>query len=98
MPKAKRRAATDHQTDKLRQTWERNQSRKPNSAPWQPIETAPADGTYLLVYSDYDVPWKGDGEENPHIAQHYEGRWRIQLDGQTIQPTHWMRLPDPPRR
>ena len=63
---------------------------------WQPIETAPKDGTRILAYGlerkrywivDV-VRWHQPG--NPvhdgfWIGTHY-----------TIKPTHWMPLPEPP--
>lgn len=56
---------------------------------WQPIETAPKDGTHMLMYRKStgidEAWWKGDG---------WGGRswWYPQSD----QPTHWMPLPEPP--
>ena len=67
---------------------------------WQPISTAPKDGTYVLVATG-SGDWGDESESNPHIAQYdpgaVTGDWRIQLDGQHIDPTHWMPLPAPPR-
>ena len=60
---------------------------------WQPIETAPKD--------DKQVPvWNPD---NPYGEWPYMGLWDairqtwiVHIDGQTIHPTHWLQLPDPP--
>lgn len=57
---------------------------------WQPIETAPRDGTRILVF--YPVL---DG----HIftAGFEFGTWQSGIwDGRREQPTHWMPLPEPP--
>jgi hypothetical protein len=68
------------------------------SAGWQPIETAPKDGTFILIYeSDGRVQvaaWVLDGPDM---------RWCVQLT-QLLSPdtyptsdvTHWMPLPSPP--
>jgi hypothetical protein len=49
---------------------------------WQPIETAPKDGTSIIV-SGGTVEWLVDGWFS-HCAQRYL-QW---------QPTHWMPLPE----
>lgn len=55
---------------------------------WQPIETAPRDGTEVLVYvPDYD---------SLTIAQRFGvGLWEG-ADGDYYYPTHWQPLPAPP--
>lgn len=76
---------------------------------WQPIETAPKDGTAVLVYGDgafVGAPNTGVREwvqltENygrwfePNISAHESDDW---LDGRTVYSnlTHWMPLPAPP--
>lgn len=58
---------------------------------WQPIETAPTDGSYILTFAPDAYPQVAVShydyfpEENP-------GSWR---DDQ-CQPTHWMPLPHAP--
>ena len=65
---------------------------------WQPIETAPKDGTRILLYPAFS---NGRGQYQGDIGYfyspgecwylqnvgHLNGRWR---------PTHWMPLPPPP--
>lgn len=73
---------------------------------WQPIETAPRDGTPVLVYAER-FGWEG----SPRIVcavypkEHYNG-WIIYGCGPTRHgeqvldsclPTHWMPLPEPPK-
>jgi len=63
---------------------------------WQPIETAPKDGYYFLAFYPAE-----DGEEafydvtswpqNKEMARYY-GLMRNSVD-----PTHWMPLPEPPQ-
>jgi DNA (cytosine-5)-methyltransferase 1 len=60
---------------------------------WRPIETAPKDGTkVLLLLKDSDVPHAG-------YYKHRYG-WRIAWDNHDLSeydgPTHWMPLPPPP--
>jgi len=61
---------------------------------WQPIETAPKDGTGFLVNTDYVV----DGVS---MVRFSEGRMVSVFDGKPWlehidPPTHWMPLPEPP--
>lgn len=60
---------------------------------WQPIETAPKDGSRLLAYSkgwdheqkDQEIAWWNESS----------GLFRWQ-SGTIVKPTHWMPLPSPP--
>lgn len=66
---------------------------------WQPIETAPRDGTPVLIYAA-----GGDHHAGVLIA-FYEGQdatgdyWIVRDDGDRLwatNPTHWMSLPEAP--
>jgi len=64
---------------------------------WQPIETAPRDGTRVLlskvgsteVVSGY---WNGIRYEDIPVDE-----WLTAPGGWRRQPTHWMPLPEPPK-
>ena len=79
---------------------------------WQPIETAPRDGTYVLLAGGN---CKGDEDDNDgrqvvaqwtnylncHTDTNY-GKWQFAwydggYFGEYVKPTHWMPLPDPPQ-
>ena len=70
---------------------------------WQPIETAPKDGTFVLAcmsgpwretYEQWRAPltvaWRGFHPNAPGKAT-----WR-NADGKPVGPTHWMSIPEPP--
>lgn len=78
---------------------------------WQPIETAPKDGTFVLV-------WRGSNDSRRWppvvVAQYQEEKtftweggnkknvhlkeWRAASTGMSVgQPTHWMPLPPDPQ-
>jgi hypothetical protein len=59
---------------------------------WQPIETAPKDGTDVLV-------WWPDWMAQPIRVANFEVRHRCWVTGSGSSaqpPTHWMPLPQPP--
>ena len=58
---------------------------------WQPIETAPKDGTWIVLWVDSE-PLVAGWNAN-------DGDWRLRWNDDWIQPppTHWMPLPTPPR-
>jgi hypothetical protein len=58
---------------------------------WKPIETAPRDGTSVLVCEP------GGGMNVAHFAHWYKpGLWAT-YTGDTIRPTHWMECPEWPK-
>ena len=64
---------------------------------WQPIETAPKDGTPILIY---EPPYF---DATPHATyvcswDTYKEAW-VEHSGECYaqyEPTHWMPLPEPP--
>lgn len=75
---------------------------------WQPIETAPKDGTVVLLFGTFagEISGVSDGKEM-HIGYWKNGRsdydgndwWRLAGgDAYTcwMRPTHWMPLPEKP--
>ena len=66
---------------------------------WQPIETAPRDGTEILLYvgtlcHDYGVAW-WNGEWWEMGSRECAGM-KDRFDVEFGAPTHWMPLPEPP--
>lgn len=64
---------------------------------WQPIETAPRDGTAVLAFWN---PLKG-GDQTPcyGVVRCTDGRWHYDDeydDEDWATPSYWMPLPDPP--
>lgn len=71
---------------------------------WQPISTAPKDGTKILTYAPVIPPHKNSfgGDPTAKIIINYRRKaeggdrhewWNSRFDQQ---PTHWMPLPSPP--
>ena len=56
---------------------------------WLPMETAPKDGTMILLAGEFDHP--GDWRIKMGYWAAYENVWR--LFGGSWQPTRWMPLP-----
>lgn len=73
---------------------------------WQPIETAPKDGTQILLF-DPSGTWDPDlASFSPRVAvgawkdfPNGHGEWRGYYSGLSAveEPTHWMPLPEPPK-
>lgn len=69
---------------------------------WQPIETAPKDGTEVLVWAlwiDPDTDSFGSGStfHKARIDKWVRGAWWRTKQSPHMQPTHWMPLPEPPK-
>jgi nucleoid-associated protein YgaU len=68
------------------------------ASPWQPIETAPKDGTPVLAWYVRRVHWREDPEEDVGAAV---ASWTVHNGGGWVsyslgRPTHWTPLPAPP--
>ncbi len=65
---------------------------------WQPIETAPKDGTDVLI-GWFELP----GQKSMTIVFWHSFRkawcntWTLFSANAVSQPTHWMPLPEPPQ-
>ena len=70
-------------------SWDINETGSVEMTEWQPIETAPKDGTNLLVTDGKttELGWHDefDAPEDPWCGYI---KW----------PTHWMNLPAPPKK
>jgi hypothetical protein len=64
---------------------------------WQPIETAPKDGTHvvLLVPGCRSVAVVGHWFDFGQVVHGVTGFW--EASATQIAPTHWMPLPEPPK-
>lgn len=60
---------------------------------WQPISTAPKDGTSILVCRGHMIPWMAHWVKMTRVPD----RWESYGEGAIpFSPTHWMLLPEPP--
>lgn len=68
---------------------------------WQPIDTAPKDGTVVYVWLSVKLNKYAAFDFNMKLAQWLAdaGEWRIEGVGGNVpqRPTHWMPLPSPPK-
>ena len=77
--------------------------RKPLTG-WQPIETAPRDGTEILMTNGVDVSsgqWFSEyggtyDQEGAPNGDERDAGWMDWIGGMQPDPTHWMPLPPPP--
>ena len=65
---------------------------------WQPIETAPKDGTWILVYKPFNLYGFDDSKwfVDKYIVRWADECWNISMEDKVAYPTHWMPLPKPP--
>ena len=71
---------------------------------WNPIETAPKDGTAVLVFGVWfgEVDEGGDDarDPSPHVAEYSHGDWFVTgscVYAGMVTATHWLPLPTPPK-
>jgi hypothetical protein len=66
---------------------------------WQPIETAPKDGTWILIYKPFNLCGFDDSEWflGKYMVRWFDGYWCISQNQMLEYPTHWMPLPNPPQ-
>jgi hypothetical protein len=62
---------------------------------WQPIETAPKDGTQILLAVYFSGAGWGIAAGGWEQKRSHWWSWMFN-GGDDAQPTHWMPLPDPP--
>lgn len=73
---------------------------------WQPIESAPKDGTKILAIENFTYEW----EDENGVAKTRPGDWCVVswhpqheewigfgMMLSSFTPTHWMPLPEPPK-
>ena len=59
---------------------------------WQPIETAPKDGTWILTYTEGVM-----NSEGPYlVVRYWNGEWTEPGGLWPLVPDYWMPLPEPP--
>lgn len=69
---------------------------------WQPIESAPKDGTDILGYfPDWKRPiavtcWMDYKSLDHGVVTYHSQYWFTGIAMNKSNPTHWMPLPDPP--
>jgi hypothetical protein len=72
----------------------------PSENEWQPIDTAPKDGTRILLVGhrvrEIDIGHWGNGYYLGR-KQGYRQTW-VTNPGNMVRPTHWMPLPPPPEQ
>jgi hypothetical protein len=71
---------------------------------WQPIETAPKDGTKVLTFIGAPGGWDmAVSDWRDYIFNHNgsigpaSGHWHVFGLNYSVEPTHWIPLPEPPK-
>lgn len=65
-------------------------------AEWQPIETAPKDGTRIIFWGPNLAVAEGEWLSGKWAGHPTEGWYRTNQSPR-VRPTHWMPLPDAPK-
>lgn len=63
---------------------------------WQPIDSAPRDGTYVLLVSSGGAVWQGYWRKSDEAPYGHAGWTRFNSCDIQWQPNHWMPMPKPP--
>lgn len=65
---------------------------------WKPIETAPKDGTRILIYEPMPADPRGwfDVVHWGYSGRHHNEGWVDSEGAASCDGTHWMPLPEPP--
>jgi hypothetical protein len=66
---------------------------------WQPIETAPKDGTKVILNGIGESGWNNDNIKEFEIVATGYFKFKLWQTGSIWRwktPTHWMPLPEPP--
>jgi hypothetical protein len=81
-------------------SWDISEAGSIEMTEWQPIETAPKDGTAILIWPAQSS-FTGDDTISYVVRWHdWKEAW-IEASGEeydTFYPTHWMPLPPPPKK
>jgi hypothetical protein len=87
-------AKGNHTSDATLETRMRAALEAADAAAWEPIETAPKDGTEILVETSDGVTIGAYGKDGPiyWLVPNYQD----QEDRDLCSPTHWRPLPSPP--
>lgn len=70
---------------------------------WQPIATAPKDGTHILLHKADGAITVGRYDDDKHASRprpywHTERGYLFgRRDDRDCSPTHWMPIPEPPK-
>jgi hypothetical protein len=97
----------DSYTRHMHKAFMAGRATRPSAAPaaetgstgaWQPIETAPRDGTQVLVYTNLGNPATAEGVRLAEYAftENDEEWWQMDDGRYVVRPSHWMPLPDSP--